>query len=418
MSSLFRQQAIAHKYQRFHGPVVLTHSWPQTALVIFFTMLFATIVAFTCFFGFTRKETVSGIVMPDKSLLRITAPQAGSLSRVLVHEGQIVREGDALYVISSERTTAQGQTQATINDSVHRQIGRLQDELSRHERQAGAQLRESKEQIKSLHARLEHLDAELAAQRQKVQLLRDLSERMTDLAKEGSISRNTAALRAADLLEQQSRLASLEAQRLALLRDLSTARVRSEELPLQAERESSQLKRDILGKEQQASEGEARREIIVRALQSGRVAGLVARAGQPVVAGQFLSNIIPEGSVLEAELYVPTRASGFVRPGTEVLLRYDAFPYQKFGQFRGVVREVALAAVSTSELRGLEGQARDISDKSESVYLMRVRLERQSVATSSGELPIKPGMQLSASLIMEHRTLAAWAFGSLPGVAK
>ncbi|WP_166793427.1 secretion protein HlyD [Pseudoduganella plicata] len=101
-----------------------------------------------------------------------------------------------------------------------------------------------------------------------------------------------------------------------------------------------------------------------------------------------------------------------------MLLRYDAFPYQKFGQFKGVVREVALAAVLTSELRGLGGEAQAISNKSEPVYLMRVRLERQSVATSSGELPIKPGMQLSASLIMEHRTLAAWAFGSLPALAK
>ncbi|QBQ35601.1 hypothetical protein E1742_05030 [Pseudoduganella plicata] len=135
-------------------------------------------------------------------------------------------------------------------------------------------------------------------------------------------------------------------------------------------------------------------------------------------SGPVLVEHHPEGSVLEAELYVPTRAAGFVRPGTDVLLRYDAFPYQKFGQFKGVVREVALAAVLTSELRGLGGEAQAISNKSEPVYLMRVRLERQSVATSSGELPIKPGMQLSASLIMEHRTLAAWAFGSLPALAK
>lgn len=418
MKSLFRKEAVDNKYARFHGPVLLMYHWSNTASVLFLVTLVALIASFACFFGFTRKEAVSGLVVPDKSMLRITAPLSGYVSRVLVREGHIVREGDALYVISGERTTAHGQTQAIINGSVDRQIGRLRDELLRQERQAGAQLRESREQIKSLQAGLEHLDAELASQRQKIQLLHDLSERMTELAKEGSISRNTAALRAADLLEQQSRLASLEAQRLALSRDLSTARVRSEELPLQAERETSQLKRDILGKEQQASEGEAKREIIVRALQSGRVAGLVARAGQPVAAGQFLSNIIPSGSVLEAELYVPTRAAGFVRPGTEVLLRYDAFPYQKFGQFKGAVREVALAAVSTSDLRGLECQTQAIPDKSEPVYLMRVRLERQSVATSSGELPIKPGMQLSASLVMEHRTLAAWAFGSLPGLAK
>ncbi len=418
MSALFRQQAIAHKYQRLHGPVLLAHSWSNAALVLFLAMLVAAIVAFACVFGFTRKEAVAGVVVPDKSLLRVTAPQTGTVSRVFVREGQSVREGDAMYVISSERTTAQGDTQASINGSVERQIGRLQDELAQQRRQAAARQRELTDQIGSLQASLRHLDVELTSQRKKVQLLRDLADRIGELAKDGSVSRNTATLRSADLLEQESRLASLEAQRLALMRDLSAARTRSDELPLQMEREASQLKRDILGKEQQASEGEARREIVVRARQAGRVAGLVARAGQPVVADQYLANIIPDGSIMEAELYMPTRAAGFVRPGTDVLLRYDAFPYQKYGQFKGKVREVALAAVPAGELRARSGERSNEAPSSEPMYWVRVQLERQAIPSAGEVMALKPGMQIAASLVLEHRTIAEWAFAPLLGITK
>jgi hypothetical protein len=40
---------------------------------------------------------------------------------------------------------------------------------------------------------------------------------------------------------------------------------------------------------------------------------------------------------LQAEIYIPSRAIGFVKPGQEVRLLYDAFPYQRFGAYRGRV---------------------------------------------------------------------------------
>ena len=67
--------------------------------------------------------------------------------------------------------------------------------------------------------------------------------------------------------------------------------------------------------------------------------------------------LVPAGARLEARLYGPSRAIGFVRPGQRVLLRYEAFPHQKFGQYEGVVRSVSRSTVGPAELAGDGGAA-------------------------------------------------------------
>ena len=64
MSALFREQAVNHKTQRFHGTIVLARTWGYPALTLFFCAIIAAIAAFALNFGFTRKETVSGMLVP------------------------------------------------------------------------------------------------------------------------------------------------------------------------------------------------------------------------------------------------------------------------------------------------------------------------------------------------------------------
>ena len=48
-----------------------------------------------------------------------------------------------------------------------------------------------------------------------------------------------------------------------------------------------------------------------------------------------LASLVPAGAQLQAHLYAPSSAVGFVRAEQPVLLRYQAFPYQKFGHQHG-----------------------------------------------------------------------------------
>jgi membrane fusion protein len=108
------------------------------------------------------------------------------------------------------------------------------------------------------------------------------------------------------------------------------------------------------------------------------------------------------------------RAIGFVQPGTAVWLRYEAFPYERFGQFPGRVREMYRSAIPIGELPLAQTAA---ARTCEWVYRIRVELAGQTVATASGMQALQPGMPVQASLVAERRTLFEWMFEPLLGMA-
>ncbi|MEL6487678.1 MAG: secretion protein HlyD [Pseudomonadota bacterium] len=121
--------------------------------------------------------------------------------------------------------------------------------------------------------------------------------------------------------------------------------------------------------------------------------------------------IIPENAELTAELYAPTRAVGFVEPGKETRLLYDAFPYQKFGSFGGQVKSIARIAVDPRET--------DIPFPfEEPVYRVKVALDRQSVEAFGERAPLQAGMTLQANIVLERQSFLAWILQPLNAVLK
>jgi membrane fusion protein len=114
---------------------------------------------------------------------------------------------------------------------------------------------------------------------------------------------------------------------------------------------------------------------------------------------------VPSGATLVARLYVPSRAAGFTRPGATVLVRYDAFPYQKFGQHEGKVLSVSTAAVAASEIVGLAPSPENPGDP---LFAVTVALPAQSVGDGAQTRPLQAGMRLEADLLQETRRLYEW----------
>jgi membrane fusion protein len=131
-----------------------------------------------------------------------------------------------------------------------------------------------------------------------------------------------------------------------------------------------------------------------------------------VSAGQSLLSILPAGSALQAQLLVPSRAIGFIDPGSRVVLRYEAFPYQKFGQQYGRVTDVSRSALNSSEVATLIGQ-----QSQQPLYRVQVKLDKQFVLAYGHKEPVKPGMALQADILMDRRSLLEWVFEPLYGMA-
>jgi len=114
-------------------------------------------------------------------------------------------------------------------------------------------------------------------------------------------------------------------------------------------------------------------------------------------------------------LLVPSRAIGFIEPGSRVVLRYQAFPYQKFGQQYGRVTDISRSALSPPDIAALMGQQ---AQQQEPLYRIQVKLDSQQISVYGKPEPVKPGMALEADILMERRRLIEWVFEPLYGVAR
>ena len=138
------------------------------------------------------------------------------------------------------------------------------------------------------------------------------------------------------------------------------------------------------------------------------MAALLVEPGQLVGSGANLLTLLPEGSPLEAHLFAPSRAIGFIRAGQDVLLRYPAFPYQKFGIHRARVVSVSRSAVSPAELGFTPPDG-----SREPLYRIKVALATQSVAAYGRAEPLQAGMQVEADVLLDRRHLIEWVFEPL-----
>jgi membrane fusion protein len=151
------------------------------------------------------------------------------------------------------------------------------------------------------------------------------------------------------------------------------------------------------------------------------VTAIHAVPGAKAEAGTPLLTIVPPSTRLEAQLYAPSRDIGFVRAGQRVKLRYQAFPYQRFGHYEGVVVAVSRAALSPSELPAQLAGLTSVTGVStgaptEPVYRITVKLASQTVKAYGEETPLQPGMTLEADVALERRRLFEWVLDPLYAV--
>jgi membrane fusion protein len=115
---------------------------------------------------------------------------------------------------------------------------------------------------------------------------------------------------------------------------------------------------------------------------------------------------VPGNSLLEAKLFIPTKAIGFVEPGQDVKLLYDAFPYQRFGTYRGRIISVSRTVLLDSDIIAP-------IKINEPVYTATVALDRPDITAHGKKIPLQPDMSLRADIILERRTLIDWIVSPL-----
>ena len=410
MTDLFRRQAVDHATRRLDGRVVLAAPLPSAVLGALACLTVFAALGFAATASYSRDESVPGWVAPQGGLIRLTAREGGVVEAIQAHEGDSIASATPVVTLRLSTDLASGDTGKAIANG-------LSAESKASAAQAIANKEKIEAQVREMIGRRGLMRQELSETQGRVKLM----EQRQALA-EADAARGELLLTKGFL--SKSNMDQLKTTALTAAQDASATRANALELQRQIadlDHEIAAAPADIAAQQAQADvarasmmqrriNSQAQSTFVATAPIDGRIVAIPVEQGQTVPAGAAVAVMTPKGSALTAELYAPSRAAGFIRPGQSVRLMYQAFPYQTFGAGHGVVTSVSRTVLTPSEVAipGLTVQ--------EPVFRIRVALARQTVAAYGQDVPLQPGMLLSADVVIDKRSLLQWLLDPLYAV--
>ncbi len=421
MDDLFRREALEHQQRGWLGEVQLIRPLSTTLATLFMIGCALGVAAFLALTEYTRKARVVGYLGPDTGVLRLVAPQRATVQERRAREGDEVRQGEVLFVLRVDRSTLDGDTEASVRRSLAARERSLADAARQQQALLEAQRAAVDRRLADRRSEISQIEAESALQRQRLGLAQAALRRLESLQSQQFISEAQVQAKAEEVIGLQAGLQGLERERAAQLREIGTLESERRELPLRSQVVQGEIERDLSALAQEAAESDARHTIVVRAPQDGRLTAVMAEPGQAVDSSVALASLVPDGAQLEAYLFAPSTAVGFLRPDQTVLLRYQAFPYQKFGHQTGHVLRVSHTPLQAAELASLPlpGALSGVTlgAGTEPLYRITVALDTQTVAAFGQPQALAAGMQLDADVQLDRRRLIEWIFEPLLSVA-
>jgi membrane fusion protein len=401
---LFRREAIDHQYQRLYSAILLPRMPTFTLLAWIFVAAVAVLGAFFCTVQIPLHENLSGRLVPERGLIAIYARERGIITSSHVAEGQRVKRGDLLFVTSSDKATLQtSDTLASIERSIGERIRSLEQDAQRIGQASERTTVLLRTRIADTKMQLQELDLQIRLQATRSEQARKIAERYRDLEAQHFVPNTSTQEKTADDLAQQLQLSSLRRSRLTASSELRGLQDELAQEPLHLQSALMQNARDIAELREQLARNDADRNGAIVATADGFVTNIVGRVGQTVSADLPLLEIVPPDSALEAEVFAPSRAAGVLKAGMPVAIRYAAFPYQRYGQFVGWIKDISAASAATTQPDAVD------SGQSPSLYRVRIRLRDQRAEYNGQLMPLKAGAQLEATALLEKRTLWQWA---------
>lgn len=371
----------------------------MTLLVLIVWMLLGT---------YSRRETAKGVLVPVEGMARVKARSAGEVVDLHVREGDVVRAGQILVELSNDlRSEKSGAMSESDQARIKSEISDILEETSGVGEVAQEERRSIRDRIHFLSSEVAAANQQLDAYRADLESQNELLQKYEAIQGEGYVSGAQVVLQRSSVLQAKARIAQQTAQISSLMRvkselmlqlnrqDADTIRLRNE-----LERKRGELTRSL-------NESYVQERSSIVSPREGVVTNILVKSGDTVISGGSIMTVLPLNSALQAELYVPTAASGFISPGTNVGLRYLAFPHQKYGTHSGEVISMTRVSLGSDEVRSSLGIG---DEKAESSYRVLVKLRDNEILTQYGPRALSAGMAVEGDIMLESRAIYEWVF--------
>ena len=372
----------------------------------------------------TRGE---GRVVPAQQVQTVQSLDAGLVSSIDVHEGDIVEEGQTLMTIDDTAATAQ------LGELREREAGLLAEEIRLRAEVAFDRTPEFPDALEKrapqavlaeldvLNSRFDQYDNEIGVLQNKlIQKRAQLDELLARRAKlqaviapleeEVALTRVLAANRAVpkiELLRLESRLAELQG-------DLAVGRAQEPTLKAaiaEAESELNVAKSAYIVSARQrlatlgvelavVREGiRAATDKVTRTALRAPIRGTVnvvsvSTLGQVVEPGRPLVEIVPLDDSLLIEVEIAPQDVAFIQPGEKASVKISAYDYLLYGALQGQVDRIGADTVETAEGRDF--------------FRVTIKTETTALEHAGQQYPVSPGMRATVDIQTGRRSVLSY----------
>lgn len=401
-TQLFRQEVMDAQSDNLHSLAFAGPSVTVKTLCILLTLWFAAVLLFLCNRQYTRTITVNGWLSPPQGITRVYSGNQGVVSQLLIKEGDHVSAGQPLAILHTDQqytaTSAIGESLAQENQQQINLLKQKADAAFEHFTRQTNQYSNTLAQLqknKTLRLQLRHLAS------QKQQLLAEKVARMKPLTGI-HITRTDFDTLFSEWLYASQQVTELDLQLSANAQQQNDTRHQLTQVEARYQQTSLELQELESRLLQKQARFTHQQSTTIVATTPGVVSSLVVQTGDTVYPNRLLATVVPAQSELQARLMVPAYATGMLKTANDVRLRFDAFPYQKFG-----LQTAQITAVSSGVLLPEDIHA-PLTTVTEPVSIATASIDSQYITAYGEDIALKPGMTFSADIALSQRTLIEW----------
>lgn len=421
----YRDRRLQYEFLPAAQEIIETPASPLGHIVIWITVLLLVIAGAWLYFG--KLDVVvsgQGKLASESGTKILQSSVSGTIVDIKVHEGQHIKKGDivveldkkvaqqnvesvekTLAIAKIERSIAKGVSSSIVMDDINKsglteetkqslieKMHAQNDILESRKLLSSTNLTNLQKQFSQLDSAIKNLDNMLAQNKAKEQEINKLIERGNPLQQMhlrsdlNSVRQNIASLESS-LSSQKQQMVQVES---AIDNAKNQAAVSLNELRVSNAATAISQDNKIIELENSLSRARvALEQTTIVAPVDGTVLSLKTNTiGGVVSATQIIAEITPLEESLVVEASLQSRDIGFVNVGQRVVVKVDAYSFQRYGYLSGVVQSISPDAI--------------VNDKLGLIYRIRVKLD--SLKTSKNiELKMIPGMNSVVEITTGNR---------------
>ncbi|WP_407484598.1 HlyD family secretion protein [Acinetobacter baumannii] len=378
-------------------------------LALIFGLMGLALLIFIFSGEFTKKVRVSGQIMPNDGFVKIYSTRTSIVKDVYVKENDFVKVGqNLLHINNSFFLEDNKDLYDSISYESNQRIELFSKEIAKEKTIYENKKQNSIKELDYINKEISNANQLFYTTKYKLSVANDVYARYKIAHRNNAASLDEVQIKESQTLDLKNQLKQIESELDSLKENLRNKKFEILSLEQEHLKHLTQLKREGSEIKQEKIQSQSNSDQILKSPIDGKISIINIEKGQTIELNKILMSIVPTNTKLVCFLYVPSNAIGFIKPNTEVSIRYFAFPYQKFGLAKAKVLSISETPIPYQDLNSLGLIPMKGITSNEPVYIIKASLDKQTITAYGEEVNLKVGMLLEADIKLEKRKIYEW----------